>query len=524
MDRRSFIKLMGVSSVGIGSFGCHQGSMLPGKRAQKPNILFIFTDDHAVQSIGAYGSRINKTPNLDRLANQGAIFDRCFCCNSICAPSRAAILTGKHSHENGVMFNGNTFDGSQPTLPKYLKEGGYETAIIGKWHLRSAPTGFDHWQVLPGQGNYYNPDFLDATGTKRYTGYVTDITTDLAIEWLDNQRDDSKPFLLMCQHKAPHRTWAPGPDHLTLYDDVEIPEPETLFDDYSNRTELLKNNEMMIAKHMVYDYDLKLSGSTEEDALGRAFKNPERERMTPEQRRKWDAAYEPKNKKFQDAKLTGKDLVRWKYQRYIKDYLRCIASVDDNVGRLLDYLDQTGLADNTIVVYSSDQGFYLGEHGWYDKRWMYEESFRMPFIIKWPGVTKAGIRTDALAQNIDFAPTFLDAAGVPVPNEMQGVSLSPLLAGQTPADWRKSLYYHYYEKGEHNVPPHEGVRTARYKLIHFYETDEWELFDLKEDPQEMRSVYHRQKYAKTVTKLKAELERLKIQYGVPEKPAVEGDS
>jgi N-acetylglucosamine-6-sulfatase len=522
MDRRSFIKIMGASSLGLSSFGCNQGQMVPGKRAPKPNILFIFTDDHAVQSIGAYGSTMNNTPNIDRLANQGVIFDRCFCCNSICAPSRAAILTGKHSHENGVMFNGNAFDGSQPTFAKYLKQDGYETALIGKWHLISAPTGFDHWQVLPGQGSYYNPDFLDAHGTKQYIGYVTDITTDLAIEWLENQRDDSKPFLLMCQHKAPHRTWAPGPDHLTLYDDVEIPEPETLFDDYSNRTELLKNNEMMIAKHMVYDYDLKLAGSTEKDALGRAFKNPERERMTPEQRRKWDAAYEPKNRKFRDATLTGKDLVRWKYQRYIKDYLRCIASVDDNMGRLLDYLDHAGLADNTIVVYSSDQGFYLGEHGWYDKRWMYEESFRMPFIIKWPGVTRAGTRTDALAQNIDFAPTFLDAAGVTATTEMQGVSLRPLLAGPMPADWRKSIYYHYYEKGEHNVPPHEGVRTARYKLIHFYVTDEWELFDLKEDPQEMRSVYHHQPYAETVIKLKTELERLKIQYGVPDTPAVEG--
>ena len=521
MDRRSFIKMIGVSSLGLGSFGCNQGHIFHGKPVQKPNMLFIFTDDHAVQSVGAYGSRINKTPNLDRLANQGVILDRCFCCNSICAPSRAAILTGKHSHQNGVMENGNTFDGDQPTLPKYLKQAGYQTALIGKWHLRSDPTGFDHWLILPGQGSYYNPDFIDAEGEKRYIGYVTDITTDLTVEWLENQRDQSKPFLLMCQHKAPHRTWAPGPDHLAMYDDVEIPEPDTLFDVYSNRSELLKNNEMMIAKHMIYDYDLKLAGSTEQDALGRALENPELKRMTPEQRQKWEAAYEPKNEKFRNAHLTGKDLVRWKYQRYIKDYLRCIASVDDNVGRLLDYLDRTGLADNTIVVYSSDQGFYLGEHGWYDKRWMYEESFRMPFIIKWPGVTKAGSRIDALAQNIDFAATFLDAAAVPVPNDMQGVSLRPLLKGKTPPDWRKSIYYHYYEKGEHNVPPHEGVRTARYKLIHFYETDEWELFDLKKDPQEMKSVSHLQKYTTVITKLKAELERLKIQYSVPEKPAVE---
>jgi len=335
---------------------------------------------------------------------------------------------------------------------------------------------------LPGQGSYYNPTFLTPKGKVNYTGYVTDITTDMAIDWLDKKRDDSKPFLLMCQHKAPHRVWAPGPDHLTMYDDVEIPEPDTLFDDYSNRSEVLKDNEMMIAKHMMYDYDLKVTGSKEADALGRSFENYERQRMTPEQRRKWDAAYEPKNEKFKAANLTGKALVRWKYQRYIKDYLRCIASVDDNVGRLLDYLDVNGLADNTIVVYSSDQGFYLGEHGWYDKRWMYEESFRMPFLIKWPGVTKAGERTRGLAQNIDFAPTFLDAAGVSVPADMQGTSLKPLLNGKTPYAWRKSIYYHYYERGEHHVPAHEGIRTDRYKLIHFYDTDEWELFDLEKDP------------------------------------------
>lgn len=517
MDRRNFVKMMGVSSLGLSLFGC-SNEALRSTPAKKPNILFIFTDDHAVQSISAYGSKINKTPNIDRLADGGMILDRCFCCNSICAPSRAAILTGKHSHENGIMYNGVAFDGSQPTLPKYLKQAGYQTAMIGKWHLKSDPTGFDHWQILPGQGSYYNPDFLDADGRKRYTGYVTDITTDLAIDWLDNQRDDSKPFLLMCQHKAPHRTWAPGPDHLTMYDDVEIPEPETLFDDYANRNKALKDNEMMIAKHMIYDYDLKITGSKEKDALGRNFGNGEVPRMTPEQRKKWDAAYKPKNEKFLKANLTGKDLVRWKYQRYIKDYLRCIASVDDNIGRILDYLDQTGLADNTIVVYSSDQGFYLGEHGWYDKRWMYEESFRMPFIIKWPGVAKAGKRTKALAQNIDFAPTFLDAAGVAKPNDMQGVSLRPLLAGKTPSDWRKSLYYHYYEKGEHNVPPHEGVRTGRYKLIRFYDSGEWELFDLKKDPQEMKSVYHESKYAETVKTLKAELKRLKAQYNVPERP------
>jgi N-acetylglucosamine-6-sulfatase len=493
--------------------GCSMASKTKSS-AQQPNIVFIFTDDHAVQSIGAYGSKINKTPNLDRIARQGVTLDRCFCCNSICAPSRAAVLTGKHSHVNGLMTNGTDFDGSQPTLPKYLKQAGYQTALIGKWHLQTDPTGFDHWEILPGQGSYYNPDFISAKGKTRVEGYVTDITTDKAMDWLD-KRDQSKPFLLMCQHKAPHRIWAPGPDHLTMYDDVDIPEPDTLFDDYANRIDALKDNEMMIAKHMMYDYDLKVTGSEEPDALGRKFKNGERTRMTPEQREKWDAAYEPKNEKFRAANLTGKDLVRWKYQRYIKDYLRCIASVDDNVGRLLDYLEAQGLKDNTIVVYSSDQGFYLGEHGWYDKRWMYEESFRMPFLITWPGVTKAGAHSSGLAQNIDFAPTFLEAAGMSVPEDMQGVSLKPLLRGKTPASWRKSLYYHYYERGEHHVPAHEGVRTDRYKLIHFYDTDEWELFDLDKDPQEMKSVYSDAQYARIVRTLKKELARLKTEYKVP---------
>ena len=518
LTRRQFIR--NLSMVGLGltlgtaTSGCSTAAQTE-RPASKPNILFIFTDDHAVQSISAYGSKINETPHLDRIAQQGVTLERCFCCNSICAPSRAAVLTGKHSHLNGLMTNGTTFDGDQPTLPKYLQQAGYQSALIGKWHLRSSPTGFGYWEILPGQGSYYNPDFITPDGKVRYTGYVTDITTDLAIDWLDKKRDPATPFLLMCQHKAPHRIWAPGPDHLTLYDDVDIPEPDTLFDDYANRSEVLKDNEMMIAKHMMYDYDLKVTGSKVPDALGRTFKNGERLRMTPEQRQKWDAAYEPKNDKFRAANLTGKDLVRWKYQRYIKDYLRCIASVDDNVGRLLDYLDTQGLADNTLVVYSSDQGFYLGEHGWYDKRWMYEESFRMPLLIKWPGVTKAGQRTRALAQNIDFAPTFLDAAGISVPADMQGTSLKPLLKGKTPVTWRKSLYYHYYERGEHHVPAHEGVRTDRYKLIHFYDTDEWELFDLEKDPQEMQSVYSDSRYAATVRRMKAELAELRSEYRAP---------
>ncbi len=514
-SRRNFLKLTGLL-VGSSVLTRHLNAQTrtAGSPSKRPNIVFLFTDDHAVQSISAYGSRINTTPHIDRLASEGVVFDRCFCCNSICAPSRAAVLTGKHSHANGLMTNGNRFDGAQTTFPKLLQQAGYETALIGKWHLKTDPTGFDHWEILPGQGSYYNPDFLTAAGKKRYEGYATDVTTDLALDWLKNDRDEDKPFLLMCQHKAPHRTWAPGPDHLTMYDDVTIPEPPSLFDDYAHRSDLLKDNEMSIAGHLMYDYDLKITGATEKDVLGRAFKNPEYRRMTDDQRRRWDAAYGPKNEAFRKSNPQGDDLTRWKYQRYIKDYLRCVASVDDNIGRVLDYLDDAGLADNTIVVYSSDQGFYLGEHGWYDKRWMYEESFRMPLLVRWPGKAKPGTRVSALTQNIDFGPTFLDAAGLDVPKEMQGVSLKPLMDGTVAPNWRRALYYHYYEKGEHNVPRHEGVRTDRYKLIHFYDAGQWELYDLTNDPREMHSLYDDPAYRTIAEGLKRQLQALRVQYGV----------
>ena len=521
MNRRTFLRRMGMSAAALllpiepsaAPSRMRRGSSRP------PNIVFVFSDDHAVQAIGAYGSRINETPNIDRIAREGAVFDRCFCANSICAPSRATILTGKHSHANGLMTNRDRFDGSQTTFPKLLQRAGYRTALIGKWHLKTDPTGFDHWEILTGQGYYYNPDFRTPAGRKHYTGYATDIITDLAIDWLRNGREEDRPFLLMCQHKAPHRTWAPGPKYLHLYDDVVIPEPPNLFDDYSGRSPVLKENEMTIAGHLMYDYDLKIAGSKEKDVLGRAFRDPERARMTPEQRKLWDAAFGPKNEAFKRHRPEGKDLVRWKYQRYIKDYLRCVASVDESVGRLMDHLEGAGLAENTVVIYSSDQGFYLGEHGWYDKRWMFEESFRMPFLVKWPGVTPPGTRVQGLAQNIDFAPTFLDMAGVGIPPEMQGVSLRPLMDGETPPDWRRSLYYHYYERGEHHVPRHEGVRTERYKLIHYYDYDQWDFFDLEKDPHEMQSRYDDPAYAEQVRRLKAELERLRERYGAPPLPA-----
>lgn len=511
MNRRDFIKLI---SFQIGSAGSLARAMSTPLPKNKPNILFIFSDDHAVGAISSYGSTINQTPNIDRIAQEGMILDRCFCCNSICAPSRAAVLTGKHSHLNGLMTNADRFDSTQPTFPQMLRQAGYETALIGKWHLKSDPTGFDYWDILPDQGNYYNPDFLTPAGTTRHIGYVTDIITNKSLEWFSNQRNVLKPFLLMCQHKAPHRNWMPNLKHLHLYEDVTIPEPPTLFDDYSNRSAVLRNNQMEIGRHLTMDSDLKVTGSPIKDALGRSFSNAERARMTPEQRQQWDAVYNIRNEAFQKANLSGKDLVRWKYQRYIKDYLRCIASLDENIGRLLDWLDESGLARNTLVVYSSDQGFYLGEHGWYDKRWMYEESFRMPFVARWPGHIKAGIRVSAMAQNIDFAPTFLEAADLTVPADMQGVSLCPLFEGNVPNNWRKALYYHYYEKGEHNVPRHFGVRTERYKLICFYDHNEWELFDLNNDPYEMKSVYGLPEYEKIQKMMMKQLKELQHKYQV----------
>lgn len=515
ISRRSFLGQAAAGAAACG--GAVEWAMQSAWAADRPpNILMVFTDDHAPQAISAYGSRINETPHIDRIAREGAIFLNNTCGNSICAPSRASVLTGKHSHANGQRTNRDVFDGSQDTFPKRLQAAGYETALIGKWHLRSDPTGFNHWEILPGQGSYYNPDFLYDGGERRYGGYVTDIVTDLSIEWLRTQRSADRPFLLMAQHKAPHRTWAPGPDHLDLYRDVEIPEPPTLFDDFSGRAAVLAENEMMIAEHLMYEYDLKLRNLGIPDALGRDFECRETARMTPEQLAAWDAAYGPENEAFKANPPEGDDLVRWKYQRYIKDYLRCVASVDDNVGRILTYLDEAGLAGNTMVVYSSDQGFYLGEHGLYDKRWMYRESFGMPLVMRWPGVIPADTRVDALTQNIDFAPTFLDVAGIDTPDAMHGRSLLPLARGAAPDDWRDAVYYHYYEVGEHNVPRHEGVATKCYKLIHYYDVDQWELFDLEQDPMELQSVYSDPAYTDTLARLTATLTQLRAQYAVPE--------
>ena len=490
---------------------------------RKPNIVFVFADDHAYQAISAYGSKINQTPNIDRLAEEGIRFDRCLVTNSICAPARAVILSGRYSHLNGVVDNRLEFDGSQQTFSKLLQGAGYQTAIVGKWHLKSDPTGFDYWEVLPGQGAYYNPDFRTAAGATRYEGHTTDLITDLTLAWLKEKRDPDKPFMLMYQHKAPHRNWMPGAEYLSMYDGETLPEPETLFDDYSHRASPASKQTMEIGRHMTEAYDLKLAphspdGLSEQQA--RRWNNTFG-RLTDEQRATWFAAYDPKNEEFRKQNLKGDDLVRWKYQRYIKDYLRCIASIDANLGRVLDYLDEAGLADNTVVIYSSDQGFYLGEHGWFDKRWMYEESFRTPLVARWPGVIKAGSVNKEMVSNIDFAPTFLDIAGVEPPAGMQGASLVPFLRGQDVSDWRQSFYYHYYEKGAHTVAEHYGVATQRHKLIRYPETDEWELFDLETDPNEMHSRYGEADYADVQKELNEELLRLRAELKVPpeESPA-----
>ena len=494
------------------------------KSKKRMNILFMLSDDHAVQAISACGSKVNKTPNIDRIAAEGAVFRESFCCNSICTPSRAAILTGKHSFQNGVLTLQDHFDGSQVTVQKLLQESGYQTAIVGKWHLHTEPTGFDYWKILPGQGNYYNPDFITPEGTVRESGYSADIIADEIIKWLDSGLDSEKPFLAMCHFKAPHRPWCPHPRYFDLYEDDNLPAPENLRDDYSGRCSILKNNEMEIGRHLQWDYDLKVTDpgpnrsrlhiNAPEGEEGRLF---ELNRMDEKQREAYLSWNRERNRKsgISDRKFNDDEFIDFVYQRYLKDYLRCIAAIDDNVGRILDYLDESGLADETIVVYCSDQGFYLGEHGWFDKRWMFEESFRMPLLMKWPGKIAPGTDFNQLVQNIDYAPTFLDIAGVDIPEEMHGESLLKVIDdGDTIHD---DLYYHYYVNGgEHNVPRHDGIRTKRFKLIHFYTEKEFNLFDLESDPSEMKSLHNDPDYAGTLEEMKTAYYAARERYDIPE--------
>ncbi len=486
----------------------------------RPNIVFIMSDDHAYQAISAYGSKLNETPNIDRIAKDGLRFDRCYVTNSICGPSRACILTGKYSHKNGYYANEKQFNVDQQTFPKLLQKAGYQTALIGKWHLGTErnPTGFDHWQIFQGQGQYYQPRMITPLGPVEYVGYATELVTDQSLAWLKQGRDPQKPFLLMMHHKAPHRPWAPAQGHLKDFADKEFPEPETLFDDYKNRASAAARADMRISKDMVTTgpdlkaWDMPRFNSKKDTQDRNFFYN----RMTVKQNKAWKDAYLKKNEAFYQDDPKGEALTRWKYQRYMQDYLACVASVDESVGALLDYLEESGLADNTIVVYCSDQGMYLGEHGWFDKRFMYEESLRTPLFIRWPGVTKAGSVNNEIVSNVDFAETFLDAASVEIPKDMQGKSFRPMLAGKTPEDWRKTFYYHYYEgiDGWHAVCEHYGVTDGRHKLIHYYRIDEWELFDLEKDPQELHSVYGDPDYATVQKAMNDELHRLRTELDV----------
>ena len=499
--------------TGLGTLALLGGCQHQEKEAQHPNIIFIMSDDHAYQAISAYGHGLNETPNIDRLAEEGAMFTRSTVTNSISAPSRAVLLTGKHSFVNGKVDNRQPFDWNQPNFPKLMQANGYQTAMIGKIHLDGIPQGFDFSMVLPGQGQYYNPDFLIDGERIRKEGYCTDIITESTLDWLKNKRDPNKPFCVLYHQKAPHRNWLPAPEYLTLFDDVTFEPPANYFDNYEGRGRAAKEQEMEIHGHARWGNDFKMIVNPQGDSTG--FYH-EFNRFTDKQREDWLAAYTPKNEEFlaKYHTLSDEEIAHWKYNRYIKDYLRTIKSIDDGVGELLDYLEETGMDENTIVIYTSDQGFYLGEHGWFDKRFMYEESFRAPLLMRYPKEIKAGTMIDALVQNLDFAPTFLDYAGIDAPDEMQGESFRKLVAGKTDK-WRDAVYYTYYEyPAEHMVKRHYGISTDRYKLIHFYyDIDEWELYDLETDPMEMRNVYDDPDYAEIRSNMHEKLEDIRVYYG-----------
>jgi len=493
------------------------------KKQKRPNIVFIMSDDHAYQAISAYDKRLTQTPNIDRIANEGMLFSNACVTNSICAPSRAVILTGKHSHLNGKIDNYFPFDTTNITFPQILQQNGYQTAMFGKLHFGNNPKGFDEFKILPDQGDYYNPDFITKKeGKKKMTGYVTDLITNLTLNWLKNERDEEKPFFLAYLHKAPHREWLPAERHFREYLKKNFPEPVTLFDNYEGRGRASKEQEMNLLTHMNWAGDSKITpenmdklGIKESHAYDKRNYNYTVGRMNPEQRKAWDDAYGKMNEEFMKKfpTMTEKEKMQWRYQRYMQDYLGSIASVDEGVGEVLDFLKKNNLDENTIVVYTSDQGFYLGEHGWFDKRFIFDESFKTPLLVKWPGVIKAGTKNSQMVQNLDFAQTFLEAAGIKSPSDMQGESLIPIFKGQG-KNFRDAAYYHYYEyPSVHMVKRHYGIVTEKYKLVHFYyDIDEWELYDRVNDKSEMKNVYNDPKYAKVKAELHKKLAELRVKY------------
>ncbi len=480
---------------------------------ERPNILFMMTDDHAVKALSAYDSSLIQTPNMDRIAQEGALFQWAFATNAICAPSRATVLTGKFSHLNGQLDNHTVFDGGQQTFPKLLQASGYHTALIGKWHLKSEPTGFDYWSIFPGQGFYYNPDINTLGETSRHEGYATDLVSDLAIQWLEEKWDRSKPFFLFYSHKAPHRNWMPPIRHLDTFENRQFSEPATLADDYETR--LAAHSQLMhLEKHFLSAYDAKITSSPLSDRDAALWKLVYEDRLTPSEKAAWDAALADEREEYARGLESGRSVLSMNYQRYIRDYARCVLAVDENVGRMLDYLDERALADNTVVVYLSDQGMYLGEHGWFDKRWMYDESLRFPLLIKYPKSVSPNQTREEMIMNVDIAPTLLDFAGVRVPEDMQGASLKPLLEGDSVIDWRQEVYYHYYEYPiMTHVNPHYGIRDSRFKLIRFYgDVDGWEFYDLERDPTERLNSYGDVRYRDEVESMKKRLESLLVEY------------